>query len=91
MRKSLFNILLYYNKLVLNAYDNKENNYDFEPNPNDLLYKELKDYLERYMCFKDLSDEGEIVIFINCLHKTIINDIKSIYLKKGLKLKILMK
>lgn len=91
MRKSLFNILLYYNELVLNAYDNKENNYDFETNPNDLLYKELKDYLERYMCFKDLSDEGEIVNFVNCLHKTIINDIKSIYLKKGLKLKILMK
>ena len=83
MRKSLFNILLYYNKLVLHAYDNKENNYDFEPNPNDLLYKELKDSLERYMCFNDLFDEGEIVNFVNCLHKAITNDIKSIYLKKG--------
>ena len=83
MRKSLFNILLYYNKLVLHEYDNKEKNYDFEPDPNDLSYKELKDSLERYMCFNDLFDEGEIVNFVNCLHKAITDDIKSIYLKQG--------
>ena len=35
------------------------------------------------MCFNELFDEGEIVNFINCLYKTITNDIKSIYLKKG--------
>ena len=83
MRKSLSNILFYYDKIVLHVYDDEENNYDLEISPNDLLYQDLKRSLERYMCFNELFDEGEIVNFANCLLKTISHDIKSIYLKKG--------
>lgn len=84
MRKSLFNILLYYYQVVLHSNDNEEEiNYDFIPNPNDILYTELKNSFERYICFNELFDEGEIVNFVNCLHKTITGDIKSIYLKQG--------
>ena len=60
MRKTLFNIILYYSKKVLNSYD-EENNNDFQPNSNDLPFIQLKDSLERYMCFNELFDEGEIV------------------------------
>ena len=37
MRKTLFNIILYYSKKVLNSYD-EENNNDFQPNSKDLPF-----------------------------------------------------
>ena len=83
MRKSLSNILLYYYKIFLNSLDDEENNIDYNPNPNDLLYTELKASFEKYICFNETYDEGEIVNFVNCLYKTITKDIKSIYLKEG--------
>jgi len=98
IRKSLFNIILYYNKIVLHIYDEEKNdncekNNCFEKNnnkcnngfsiSNNLLYDEIKKSFERYICFNELFDEGEIVNFVNCLYKAITNDIKSIYLKQG--------
>lgn len=79
-RKSLSHIILYYNKMI-NTYDEGKNG-DSKQNF-DLLYNELKDSLERYICFNELYDEGEIVHFVNCLYKTITKDVKLIYLKKG--------
>ena len=81
-RKSLFNIILYYYQVVLSAYDERING-NYDQGHNNLLYEELKNSLQRYLCFNQLYDEGEITYFVNCLYKTITSDIKSIYLKNG--------
>ena len=80
MRKSLFNIILYYYKIILINCNEGKNSL---PESDNLLYTELKNSLQRYICFNELFDEGEIVKFVNCLYKTITKDAKPIYLKQG--------
>lgn len=87
IRKSLFNIILYYNKSVLNTYD--ESNNDNLGTSQNLLFDELKNTFERYICFNELYDDGEIVNFVNCLHSAITNEIKSIYLNQGPEISII--
>ena len=86
-RKSLFNIILYYNKTVLHLYD-EETSTKIGKN-NDLLILELKESLQRYICFNELYDQGEIVNFVNCLYNAITNEAKSIYLQQGNELEII--
>jgi hypothetical protein len=85
-RKSLSHIILYYYKII-NTYDGGKNS-DLESNCN-LLYDELKNSLERYVCFNELYDEGEITNFVNCLYKAITKDVKLIYLKQGPEISII--
>ena len=78
-RKSLFNIIYYYKKEVLHEASEEMNSIK----KGNLLLIELKDLFDRYMCFNELFDEGEIVNFVDCLYKAITSDIKSILLQEG--------
>ena len=80
-RKSLASIILYYIKAILED-DNNEENTDVSQSKN-LLIQGLNDSFQRYMCFNNLYDEGEISNFVYCLFKVITSNVKSLYLTKG--------
>ena len=80
-RKSLASVILYYIKAILED-DNNEKNTDVFQTKN-LLIQGLNDSFQRYMCFNNLYDEGEISNFVYCLFKVITSNVKSLYLTKG--------
>ena len=80
-RKSLASVILYYIKAILED-DNNEKNTDVSQSKN-LLIQGLNDSFQRYMCFNNLYDEGEISNFVYCLFKVITSNVKSLYLTKG--------
>ena len=80
-RKSLASVILYYIKAILED-DNNEENTDVLQTKN-LLIQGLNDSFQRYMCFNNLYDEGEISNFVYCLFKVITSNVKSLYLTKG--------
>ena len=80
-RKSLASVILYYIKAILED-DNNEENTDVLQTKN-LLIQGLNDSFQRYMCFNNLYDEGEISNFVFCLFKVITSNVKSLYLAKG--------
>ena len=80
-RKSLASVILYYIKAILED-DNNEENTDVLQSKN-LLIQGLNDSYQRYMCFNNLYDEGEISNFVYCLFKVITSNVKSLYLAKG--------
>ena len=79
-RKSLASVILYYFKAILED-DNNEKNTDVSQS--NLLIQGLNDSFQRYMCFNNLYDEGEISNFVYCLFKVITSNVKSLYLTKG--------
>ena len=80
-RKSLASVILYYIKAILED-DNNEENTDVLQTKN-LLIQGLNDSFQRYMCFNNLYDEGEISNLVYCLFKVITSNVKSLYLAKG--------
>ena len=80
-RKSLASVILYYFKAILEDDNNEENTDVFQSK--NLLIQGLNDSFQRYMCFNNLYDEGEISNFVYCLFKVITSNVKSLYLAKG--------
>ena len=80
-RKSLASVILYYIKAILEDDNNEENTDVFQTK--NLLIQGLNDSFQRYMCFNNLYDEGEISNFVYCLFKVITSNVKSLYLTKG--------
>ena len=80
-RKSLASVILYYIKAILEDDNNEENTDVFQSK--NLLIQGLNDSFQRYMCFNNLYDEGEISNFVYCLFKVITSNVKSLYLTKG--------
>ena len=80
-RKYLPSTLLCYFKAILEDDINEEIIDLFKTK--DLLIKGLKESFQKYMCFNDLYDEGEISNFVYCLFRAITSNVKSLYLTKG--------
>ena len=82
IQRTLWKIIVIYNKIVLDLYE--EGEIEIKDSFIELFNKNnLIGLLQRYLCYNDLSCEGEITNFINILCNSFTYKLNSLYLTEG--------
>ena len=82
IQRTLWKIIVIYNKIVLDLYD--EGEIEIKDSFIELFNKSnLIGLLQRYLCYNDLSCEGEITNFIKILCNSFTYSLNSLYLTEG--------